>query len=124
VAPQQANLRVLVVDDNNDSANSMAALIEVLGHEARAVYDGAAAVELAKNWQPALVLLDLSMPKITGFDALPQIRAALQAPGAVIAAMTGLGTSEDRARTAAAGFDLHLTKPVGLDDLEDVLRLA
>ncbi|MFM0194487.1 PAS domain S-box protein [Paraburkholderia strydomiana] len=124
VAPPQANLRVLVVDDNNDSADSMAALVEVLGHESRAVYDGAAAVELAKQWQPALVLLDLSMPKITGFDALPQIRAALQEPGAVIAAMTGLGTSEDRARTAAAGFDLHLTKPVGLDDLEDVLRLA
>lgn len=119
-----ADLRVLVVDDNTDSADSMAALVEALGHEARAVYDGAAAIELAKNWQPALVLLDLSMPKITGFEALPQIRAVVREPGAVVAAMTGLGTSEDCARTQAAGFDRHLTKPVGLPALEDVLRLA
>jgi PAS domain S-box-containing protein len=122
--PHIEDLRVLVVDDNIDSADSMAALVEALGHEARAVYDGEAAIELAKSWQPALVLLDLSMPKITGFEALPQIRAVVREPGAVVAAMTGLGTSEDCARTEAAGFDLHLTKPVGMPALEDVLRLA
>ena len=125
-APPQrdADLRVLVVDDNTDSADSMATLVEVLGHEARAVYDAATAIGLAGSWRPNLVLLDLSMPMITGFEALPQIRAAIPEPGAVIAAMTGLGTAEDRARTAECGFDLHLTKPVALPQLEEVLRLA
>ncbi|MBN3751976.1 PAS domain S-box protein [Paraburkholderia sp. Tr-20389] len=121
---QPVDLKVMVVDDNIDSADSMATLVQVLGHEAHAVYDGAAAIELAHTLQPHLVLLDLSMPKMTGFDALPHIRKALAAPGAVIAAMTGLGTSEDRARTEAAGFDLHLTKPVDLPDLEGVLQIA
>jgi PAS domain S-box-containing protein len=124
-APSQpADLKVMVVDDNADSADSMATLVQVLGHEAHAVYDGAAAIELAQTLQPNLVLLDLSMPKMTGFDALPHIRKALAAPGAIIAAMTGLGTSEDRAKTEAAGFDLHLTKPVGLPELEGVLAMA
>ncbi|MPW22742.1 PAS domain S-box protein [Paraburkholderia sp. CNPSo 3157] len=121
---QHADLKVMVVDDNIDSADSMATLVEVLGHEAHAVYDGEAAIECAQTLQPNLVLLDLSMPKMTGFEALPHIRKALAAPGTIIAAMTGLGTSEDRAKTEAAGFDLHLTKPVGLPELENVLQLA
>ncbi|WP_345817019.1 PAS domain S-box protein (plasmid) [Paraburkholderia sp. PREW-6R] len=124
LARSPADLRVLVVDDNMDSADSMATLVEVLGHEARAVYDGATAIELARSWQPRLVLLDLSMPKLTGFEALPLIRAAIREPGAVVAAMTGLGTAEDRARTDAAGFDVHLTKPVSLAELEDMLQIA
>lgn len=121
---QPADLKVMVVDDNVDSADSMATLVEVLGHEAHAVYDGEAAIECAQTLQPNLVLLDLSMPKMTGFEALPHIRKALAAPGTIIAAMTGLGTSEDRAKTEAAGFDLHLTKPVGLPELENVLQMA
>jgi PAS domain S-box-containing protein len=121
---QPVDLKVMVVDDNVDSADSMATLVQVLGHEAHAVYDGAAAIELAQTLQPHLVLLDLSMPKMTGFEALPRIRKALAAPGTVIAAMTGLGTSEDRAKTEAAGFDLHLTKPVDLPELESVLQIA
>ncbi|MGT2475471.1 PAS domain S-box protein [Paraburkholderia terrae] len=124
VPSQPVDLKVMVVDDNVDSADSMATLVQVLGHEAHAVYDGAAAIELAQTLQPNLVLLDLSMPKMTGFEALPHIRKALAAPGAVIAAMTGLGTSEDRAKTEAAGFDLHLTKPVDLPELESVLQIA
>jgi CheY-like chemotaxis protein len=124
-APSQpADLKVMVVDDNVDSADSMATLVQVLGHEAHAVYDGVAAIELAQTLQPNLVLLDLSMPKMTGFDALPHIRKALAAPGTIIAAMTGLGTREDRAKTEAAGFDLHLTKPVSLPELEGVLEMA
>ncbi|MEX3936240.1 PAS domain S-box protein [Paraburkholderia phymatum] len=121
---QHADLKVMVVDDNIDSADSMAMLVGVLGHEAHAVYDGEAAIECAQTLQPNLVLLDLSMPKMTGFEALPHIRKALATPGTIIAAMTGLGTSEDRAKTEAAGFDLHLTKPVGLPELENVLQLA
>ncbi|MEM5382949.1 PAS domain S-box protein [Paraburkholderia phymatum] len=121
---QHADLKVMVVDDNIDSADSMATLVGVLGHEAHAVYDGEAAIECAQTLQPNLVLLDLSMPKMTGFEALPHIRKALATPGTIIAAMTGLGTSEDRAKTEAAGFDLHLTKPVGLPELENVLQLA
>lgn len=124
VPSQPVDLKVMVVDDNVDSADSMATLVQVLGHEAHAVYDGAAAIELAQTLQPHLVLLDLSMPKMTGFEALPRIRKALAAPGTVIAAMTGLGTSEDRAKTEAAGFDLHLTKPVDLPELESVLQIA
>ncbi|WP_240655727.1 PAS domain S-box protein [Paraburkholderia phosphatilytica] len=124
VSMRQGGLKVMVVDDNVDSADSMATLVQVLGHESHAVYDGGAAIALARELQPDLVLLDLSMPGMTGFEALPFIREALGEGGAVVAAMTGLGTSEDRVRTQAAGFDLHLTKPVGLQELEGLLGLA
>jgi PAS domain S-box-containing protein len=116
-------LRVLIVDDNRDSADSMAMLLDMMGHEVKATYDGEHAIALAPVFQPDVVMLDLSMPGMTGFETLPLLRAAVPAK-LVAAAMTGLGSDEDKARTTAAGFDVHLTKPVELRQVEALLKLA
>ncbi|BAN27105.1 hybrid sensor histidine kinase/response regulator [Caballeronia insecticola] len=115
-------LDVLVVDDNRDSADSMTLLVDMLGHRARAAYDGAEALDAFEAQRPQVVLLDLSMPGLTGFDVIRRMRD--DGKRVIVAAMTGLGSDEDRARTRAAGFDAHLVKPVDLPELERVLALA
>jgi PAS domain S-box-containing protein len=120
--PARGPIRVLVVDDNRDSADSMAMLLETLGHCAAASYDGANAVEHAQRFCPDAVLLDLSMPGMTGFEVLPKLRAALEPAVVTVSAMTGLGSDEDRRRTQIAGFDAHLTKPVDLSALVALLE--
>ncbi|BBU32430.1 hypothetical protein BTHE68_61640 (plasmid) [Burkholderia sp. THE68] len=115
-------LDVLVVDDNRDSADSMTLLVDMLGHRARAVYDGPGALDSFEASRPQVVLLDLSMPGMTGFDVIRRMRDDRKR--VIVAAMTGLGSDEDMARTRAAGFDAHLVKPVDLPELERVLALA
>ncbi|MDR5759992.1 PAS domain S-box protein [Caballeronia sp. LZ035] len=115
-------LDVLVVDDNRDSADSMTLLVDMLGHRARPAYDGSEALAAFGTERPQVVLLDLSMPGLTGFDVIRRMRD--EGARVVVAAMTGLGSDEDRARTRAAGFDAHLVKPVDLPELERVLALA
>ncbi|MDR5781883.1 PAS domain S-box protein [Caballeronia sp. LZ065] len=115
-------LDVLVVDDNRDSADSMTLLVDMLGHRARPAYDGSEALASFGTERPQVVLLDLSMPGLTGFDVIRRMRD--EGARVVVAAMTGLGSDEDRARTRAAGFDAHLVKPVDLPELERVLALA
>ncbi|SAK43459.1 PAS/PAC sensor hybrid histidine kinase [Caballeronia hypogeia] len=115
-------LDVLVVDDNRDSADSMTLLVDMLGHHARAAYDGPGALDSFEANRPQIVLLDLSMPGMTGFDVIRRMRD--EGRRVIVAAMTGLGSDEDIARTRAAGFDAHLVKPVDLPELERVLALA
>jgi PAS domain S-box-containing protein len=123
-------LDVLVVDDNRDSADSMTMIVDMLGHAARPAYDGAGALALFDAMRPQVVLLDLSMPGMTGFDVIRHIRERQEQAGdgqatrAIVAAMTGLGSDEDIARTRAAGFDAHMVKPVDLPELERVLAMA
>ncbi|SAK87470.1 PAS/PAC sensor hybrid histidine kinase [Caballeronia calidae] len=120
-------LDVLVVDDNRDSADSMTLLVDMLGHQARAAYDGPGALDSFDASRPQVVLLDLSMPGMTGFDVIRRMRDGGSTRGGqrvIVAAMTGLGSDEDIARTRAAGFDAHLVKPVDLPELERVLALA
>ncbi|MDR5740344.1 PAS domain S-box protein [Caballeronia sp. LZ016] len=125
-ASANRQLEVLVVDDNRDSADSMTLVVDMLGHSARSAYDGQEALQRFDERRPDVVLLDLSMPGLTGFDVIRGIRERAQQGGAhvVVAAMTGLGSDEDVARTGAAGFDAHLTKPVDLNEIEAVLALA
>lgn len=126
-APADRQLEVLVVDDNRDSADSMTLVVDMLGHAARAAYDGKEALRLFDERRPDVVLLDLSMPGLTGFDVIRGIRERVGADGGthvIVAAMTGLGSDEDIARTRAAGFDAHLVKPVDLNEVEKVLTLA
>ena len=115
---------MLVVDDNEDSADSMAMLIETEGHLVRKAYGAAQGIAVAAQFSPDLVLLDLSMPLMGGYEALPRIRGVVRNEALVVAAMTGFGLEEDRQRTKVAGFDAHLTKPVALSELERVLALA
>ncbi|WP_437635501.1 hybrid sensor histidine kinase/response regulator [Sorangium sp. So ce854] len=116
-APSGERLRVLVVDDNEDSAESMAMLLRRMGHEAHAVFDGPSAIELATRLRPDLVLLDIGMPGMTGHDVARALRSTPGLEGLSLFAMTGYGQESDRRATQEAGFDEHLVKPISVDVL-------
>jgi CheY-like chemotaxis protein len=117
-------LRVLVVDDNRDSADSLTLLIQMKGHDARAAYHGNQAIATTRNFKPDLVLLDLAMPDIDGFALLRSLRELAPQRRVLHAAMTGFGQNTDRERTRAAGFDVHLVKPITMPVLDDLLAKA
>ena len=119
--PAIKSLRVLVVDDNYDAANSMATILQLLGNNTLTVHDGEAAVLACENFQPDVVLLDIAMPKMNGYEACRQIRLQSGGSAVVIIALTGWGTDDDRRRTREFGFDHHLTKPVHLATLRTIL---
>jgi CheY-like chemotaxis protein/two-component sensor histidine kinase len=109
-----AGQRILVVDDNQDAADTLAMMLEADGAQARTVYDGAAALAALPGLRPHTVLLDLGMPEMDGFEVARRIRADPTQAGVRIVALTGWGQESDRERTRGAGFDFHLTKPVDL----------
>jgi PAS domain S-box-containing protein len=104
-------LRLLVVDDNRDAADSLAVLLRLQGHEVRVVHDGAAAMTVAPSYRPDVVFLDLGMPGMDGYEVARRLRKTPGLEKTVLAALTGWGQQEDRRRTAEAGFDHHLVKP-------------
>ena len=104
--------RILVVDDNIDSAESLTALLDLGGHATRSAYDGQEAVEAAMNFQPDVVLLDIGLPELNGYDVARKIREQPWGQRVVLVALTGWGQEEDRRRSKEAGFNHHLTKPV------------
>jgi len=114
--------RVLIVDDDQDVAGSLAMLIESLGAETRIAYDGASAVEAAVEFAPEVALIDIRMDGVDGYETARRVRARLGAGTPLMVALTGLGQDRDREAAIEAGFDLHLTKPVSADALEQVLR--
>ena len=111
-----AGRSVLVVDDNVDAADTLVMLLEMLGHEAKAVHNGKAAVEQVHALQPDIVLLDIGLPDLTGYEVARRIRAEHKRPLRLIA-LTGWGQAEDRQKAHDAGFDEHWTKPVDPDML-------
>jgi PAS domain S-box-containing protein len=113
--------RILVVDDNLDSAASMATMLRLLGNEVRTAHNGIEAVELAEGFLPRVVLMDIGMPKLNGYEATRRIREQPWGRGMVVIALTGWGQDVDRARSKEAGCDGHLRKPVNLPDLEKLL---
>jgi signal transduction histidine kinase len=127
-APEEAahplQPRVLIVDDNRDAADTTGLLLGTLGIEVRIAYDGAQALETIGEWTPSLVLLDLGMPGMDGHEVARRIRARFGRRTPVLAALTGWGQDQDRARTRAAGFDHHLVKPVGAAELKALLQRA
>jgi CheY-like chemotaxis protein len=121
-APAHAHpVRVLVVDDNSDAADTLAELLEMLGHSAQVANSGAAALEAMQDFRPQVVLLDLGMPVMNGYQVAEAIRNNRRFDQPLLAALTGWGGAQDRDQTRAAGFDLHLTKPVDLAAIEKVL---
>ena len=113
--------RVLVVDDNVDAAESMATLLSLEGHEVRTATDGLEAVRAAEAFRPDVVLLDIGMPGIDGYEVARRIRREAWGTAMRMVAVTGWGQSGDRQRTHEAGFDVHLTKPVELDHLRELV---
>jgi CheY-like chemotaxis protein/anti-sigma regulatory factor (Ser/Thr protein kinase) len=116
--------RVLIIDDNRDSADTATAILRLLGNEVECGYSGTAALQLAPHFRPNLVLLDIAMPEMDGYETLKRLRAVPGLEKIFAIAMTGYGTQEDKRRTLEAGFNAHLTKPVELDALVQLLNEA
>ena len=112
--------RVLVADDNRDAADSLAILLDWLGYDVVAVYDGAAAVQTSKSFQPDLVILDINMPVMDGYEAARTLRRQ-KGGRLLLAAITGVPGWETRHRAEAAGFDAHFGKPMDGRDIEALL---
>jgi PAS domain S-box-containing protein len=109
--------RILVVDDNRDSADSLCMILRMTGNEAHAAYDGVDGIEMAERLRPEVVLFDIGMPRLNGEDACRQIRAQPWGRDMILIAVTGWGQAEDRRRTLEAGFDAHMVKPIDPGDL-------
>ena len=117
-----SSLRVLAVDDRVESAETMKELLELSGHEARAAHDGAEAVHLAESFSPHLILMDIGMPVMDGYEAAREIRAAPWGADITLVALTGWGQADDKQEATEAGFDRHLTKPLDPRVLDDLLQ--
>lgn len=113
--------RILVADDNRDSANSMAMVLRLMGHEVRIAYDGLDAVRAAEEFRPDAVFMDLGMPKLNGYAATQQIREQPWGQSMIVVALTGWGQDTDRAQSRTAGCDGHLVKPASGRELQRTL---
>ncbi len=113
--------RILVVDDNHDSADSLALLVRLMGHEVQTAYDGPSALEKARAFRPEVVLLDIGMPEMSGHEVARRMRQMPELDGVVLVAQTGWGQDDDRRTSAEAGFDSHLVKPVEPDAVQRLL---
>jgi PAS domain S-box-containing protein len=117
-------LKILVADDSQDGADSLAFLLKAAGHDVVTAYDGRTAIQLAEQHRPDAVLLDIGMPEVSGYDVARAIRREAWGRPMRLIALTGWGQAEHRRRSIEVGFDDHLVKPVELDLLENVLQLG
>ena len=108
----QPTQRILVVDDSRDGADSLSVVLQMMGAESRAVYDGQSALATIKAFSPTTVLLDIGMPEMDGYEVARRIRADPELAGVRLIALTGWGAESDRRRTQECGFDEHWVKPV------------
>jgi CheY-like chemotaxis protein len=113
--------RVLIADDNVDAAESMAILVELMGSEPKVVHNGLDALAEAERFRPDLVILDIGMPGLNGYEACERIRQMPWGRGMVVVALTGWGQGRDRQRAHEAGFDGHLVKPVDPDAIKSLI---
>ena len=113
--------RVLIADDNRDSAESMGMLLRLMGNEVRTVHDGQEAVDEAETFHPDVILMDIGMPLLNGYGAARMIRQQPWSAGTMIVALTGWGQDEDKRRASEAGFDRHYTKPLDPAELRKLI---
>jgi signal transduction histidine kinase len=124
-APEPTGLRLLVVDDNRDAAETLSALLGIMGHTAPTAADGHQALRMIASLRPQVVFLDIGMPGMSGYEVAEAVRADPALDGVRLVALTGWGGEADRLRSSTAGFDAHLTKPATVPAIESVLaRLA
>jgi two-component system CheB/CheR fusion protein len=119
--PPQRPARVLVVEDNPDTAESLTMFLEFLGHRVRSVYDGVAALDAARSDLPDVMLVDIGLPGMDGYELARRVRRAPDLEGVILVALTGYGREEDKQQAMAAGFDYHLVKPVSPDALHGLV---
>jgi CheY-like chemotaxis protein len=119
-----AKLRILIAEDDRDSAEVLTRLLRHMGFESRACYTGLQCLACIKDFQPQIVLLDLGMPEIDGFEVARRIRESNSLNCPVLVALTGYGRQVDRERTAEAGFVQHLLKPVRADEIKLAIEQA
>lgn len=110
--PPKSRLRILVVDDNPDSAMSLAMMLSMRGHETRTAHDGETAVSTAEEFRPRVILLDIGLPKLNGYEVAQRIRQEAWGEQMFLVAVTGWGQDEDRQRAEDVGMNLHMVKPV------------
>jgi PAS domain S-box-containing protein len=120
--PSSRGRRVLIVEDNHDAAETLGLLLESTGQEVHVVHDGTAAVQAARSFRPDVVLLDIGLPGMNGYDVARRLRAERDLGQPLLVALTGYGQEEDRTRAREAGFDLYLVKPVDPDALKALLQ--
>jgi CheY-like chemotaxis protein len=113
--------RIMVVDDNLDSADSLSMMLELLGHEVSAAHDGVEAVETARSFRPDVAFLDVGMPRMNGYEAARLIRLQPECAGVILVALTGWGQEEDKRRSHEAGFDVHMVKPIDYNAVEKLI---
>jgi CheY-like chemotaxis protein len=119
--PEGAGRRVLVVEDSRDAAASLRLLLEVLGYQVRVAYTGSAGLAEAAAWRPEVVVCDIGLPEMDGYEVARRLRRAPGLEGVLLVALTGYGRDEDRRRAFEAGFDHHLTKPADPEELRRLL---
>lgn len=117
----QAPLRILVVDDNIDAAKMLGLVVKVLGNSVRLAHDGRDAIVAAEEFRPDLILMDIGMPHMNGYEAVRHLRAQSWGKDLYIVALTGWGQEEDRRKSKEAGFNQHLVKPVDPAELQRLL---
>ena len=110
--PQVRSRRILAVDDNQDAVDILARTLKLKGHEVQTAYDGIAAVDVAARFKPEVVLLDIGLPRLSGYDVARRIRSLPEGKSTILIAITGWGQEEDRRQSQQSGFDMHLVKPV------------
>ncbi len=119
--PADKRLKILVVDDNEDSAESLVIWLRLMGNDARTAHSGPEALDLARVYRPGVILLDIGMPGMNGYEVARHLRERPETSGALLVALTGWGQDEDRRRSREAGFDHHLVKPLDHTSLQKLL---
>jgi CheY-like chemotaxis protein len=113
--------RVLIVDDNRDAAEMLAELLELLGYESRVALEAFSALKIAPEFNPDIMLIDIGLPEVNGYELAQRMRAIPQFASARLMALTGYGQEADRQNAIDAGFDEHLVKPVDVERLQSIL---
>ncbi len=119
--PRSRHARILVVDDNQDAAASLALLLNIAGNETQTAHDGLQAIEAAARFRPDMILLDIGLPKMNGYEACRRIREQPWGRNIVLVALTGWSMDEENPESKDAGFDHHLVKPVEFEALKGLL---
>lgn len=112
---------MVIAEDGRDSAESLGMLLTMMGHEVRVAYDGQEAMTVAENFRPDVMILDVGMPKLNGYDAARRVRDRAWGRRVLLVAMTGWGRAEDRRRSEESGFDRHFIKPADIAALQELL---